>query len=66
MACDEELTRMPIKHTNEHVRGMAKSWGYSAAAGVLARDAKSGAFLYNFLCKMTGMGSKNTIRDERC
>lgn len=45
MACDDELTRIPIKHTIEHVRGIAKSWGYNAAAGVLARDAKSGAFV---------------------
>ncbi|KIO14060.1 hypothetical protein M404DRAFT_992290 [Pisolithus tinctorius Marx 270] len=45
ITCEEELTRIPIKHTIEQVKGIAKSCGYNAALGVLALDAKSGAFL---------------------
>jgi len=45
IACEDELTRMPIKHTIEDAKGSAKSCGQSAAAGVLALDAKSGAFV---------------------
>lgn len=36
---------MPMKLTTENEIGTAKSWGHSAAPGVFARDAKSGAFL---------------------
>lgn len=36
---------MPMKLTTENEMGTAKSWGHSAAPGVLAREAKSGAFL---------------------
>lgn len=36
---------MPIKLTTEKARGTAKSWFQRAADGVLAREAKSGAFL---------------------
>ena len=46
MACEDELTRIPIKHTIDDANGKAKSCGQSAAAGVLALDAKSGAFLF--------------------
>lgn len=46
MACEDELTRMPIKHTIEDAKGNEASCGQSAAAGVLALDAKSGAFLF--------------------
>lgn len=46
MTWEDELTRIPIKHTMEDARGSAKSCGQSAAADVLALDAKSGAFLF--------------------
>jgi len=42
----DELTIMPKKLTIENVIGTEKSWGKSAADGVVARDAKSGAFLF--------------------
>ena len=35
----------PKKLTMEKHRGTAKSWGQSAAEGLLEREAKSGAFL---------------------
>lgn len=47
MACDEELTMMPRKLTVLKPSGTARSWGHSASLGFLARDAKSGAFLYS-------------------
>jgi hypothetical protein len=45
MTCEEELTMMPMKLTTENVRGTARSCGRPAASGLVARDAKSGAFL---------------------
>jgi hypothetical protein len=45
MAWDEELTMMPIKLTTENESGTANNCGHSAAPGVLALDAKSGALL---------------------
>lgn len=45
MACDDELTMMPKKLTRENPSGTLMSCGRPAAAGVRARDAKSGAFL---------------------
>lgn len=44
VTCEKELNRIPIKHTIEQVKGIAKNCGYSAAPGVLALDAKSGEF----------------------
>lgn len=38
---------MPIKLTSENATGTEKSWGHNAAEGVVARDAKSGAFVTN-------------------
>ena len=43
----DELTIRPKKLTIENVIGTEKSWGKSAADGVVARDAKSGAFLFH-------------------
>lgn len=45
ITCEEEITRIPIKHTIEQVKGIAKSCGYNAALGVLALDAKTRAFV---------------------
>ncbi len=45
IVCDEELTTMPIKLTSENVRGTEISCGSSAADGLFAREAKSGAFV---------------------
>lgn len=59
IACEDELTRMPIKHTIEDAKGNAKSCGQSAAAGVLALDAKSGAFLF---CFQSEMGTEKQTR----
>jgi len=42
---EEELTMIPIKLTSEKEMGTDISCGHSAAAGLAARDAKSGAFL---------------------
>lgn len=44
---------IPIKHTIEQVKGIAESCGRSAAPGVFALEAKSGAFLQevNLGCK---------------
>ena len=36
---------MPIKLTIGNERGTEKIWGHNAALGVVAREAKSGAFL---------------------
>ena len=36
---------IPTKHTSEAVSGSANNCGYSAADGVRAREAKSGAFV---------------------
>jgi hypothetical protein len=41
----EELTMMPIKLTIEKPSGIAMSCGHHAADGLVAREAKSGAFL---------------------
>ena len=46
---DEEPTMMPMKLTMENAKGTAINWGQSAAEGVRAREAKSGAFL---TCKL--------------
>ena len=45
IASDDELTIMPIKLTIGNERGTEKIWGHNAALGVVAREAKSGAFL---------------------
>lgn len=42
---DDELTMIPMKLTMENPSGTLKSWGSAAADGVVAREAKSGAFL---------------------
>lgn len=36
---------IPIKLTNEKVNGTENNWGYRAAEGLVAREAKSGALL---------------------
>lgn len=51
IAWEDELTMMPIKHTIEDTSGNAKSCGQAAAAGVLALDAKSGAFLFRIMVR---------------
>ncbi|KAG1716811.1 hypothetical protein ID866_333 [Astraeus odoratus] len=65
MACEEELTRIPIRHTIEQVRGIAKSWGYSAAAGVFARDAKSGALLCQVIAQVRQAPVHQVVSDLR-
>lgn len=45
IVCEEELTMMPMKLTTENPRGTEISCGRTAAAGVFAREAKSGALL---------------------
>lgn len=45
IATDEDDTMIPTKLTSENVSGTEISCGRNAAAGVFARDAKSGAFL---------------------
>ena len=42
---DEELTMMPMKLTTENVMGTESNCGKKAAAGLVAREAKSGALL---------------------
>lgn len=37
---------IPMKLTNENESGTMMSWGNTAAEGVCARDAKSGALLW--------------------
>lgn len=49
MTCDEELTMMPMKLTSEKANGTAINCGHSAADGLDARDAKSGALLERIL-----------------
>jgi hypothetical protein len=45
MVTDDEDTMMPMKLTSEKVNGTEISCGRSAAPGVFAREAKSGAFV---------------------
>jgi len=40
---------IPMKLTSENVSGTASSWGSNAAAGLRAREAKSGAFLADII-----------------
>lgn len=42
---DEELTMIPMKLTTENVMGTESNCGKNAAAGLVAREAKSGALL---------------------
>jgi hypothetical protein len=45
IVCDDELTIIPKKLTIENESGTEMSWGHTAAEGVVARDAKSGALV---------------------
>lgn len=55
---------IPMKLTSEKVRGTEISCGSSAADGVLARDAKSGAFLRRPQILQRAR-NKSALRDER-
>lgn len=45
ITCEDELTMMPMNETREKPSGMAINCGRTAAEGVVAREAKSGALL---------------------
>jgi hypothetical protein len=55
---------IPMKLTSENVKGTEISCGRSAAEGVFARDAKSGAFLETTQ-NCTPHEKPETLRDER-
>lgn len=63
---EEEPTMIPIKLTMENANGTAISCGHSAAEGVDAREAKSGAFLgWISVCALqSGKASSRSLRDE--
>lgn len=62
---EEELTTMPMKLTIENPRGTESSCGRSAAAGVFAREAKSGALLQSVSPNPHRAGRRDNARHKR-
>lgn len=64
IVCEEELTMIPMKLTIENPRGTESSCGRIAAAGVFAREAKSGALLKGLSQDVHQTGGRNNTRDK--
>ena len=62
IVCEEELTMIPMKLTIENPRGTESSCGRIAAAGVFAREAKSGALLQDLSHDLHQTGGRNNAR----
>jgi hypothetical protein len=61
---EEELTMIPMKLTIENPRGTESSCGRIAAAGVFAREAKSGALLQDVKSNLHQVGRQENARHK--